>query len=56
MSQSNDKLLLRLTIALEKIASAVIQDYKHRKRGVLQMKDIDRAKVYNKHLGKKLRP
>lgn len=49
------ELLRRLVKALEKIASAVIQDYKHRNRGILQMKDVDRAKIYSKHLGRKLR-
>lgn len=48
------ELLRRLTRAMEKIASAVIQDHKHRRRGIFQMKDVDRAKVYVKHLGRKL--
>jgi hypothetical protein len=54
MNKKDEILLTRLVRALERIASTVIQDYKHRNRGVLQMKDIDRAKVYSKHLGKKL--
>lgn len=55
MAKTETQLLERLVRAMEKIASAVIQDYKHRSRGVIQMKDIDRAKVYGKHLGKRLR-
>jgi PleD family two-component response regulator len=39
---------LKIARALEKIASCV-------KDGVLQMRDVDRAEVYGKHLGEKLR-
>lgn len=55
MRKHDQDLFRRLVIALERIASTVIQDYRHRRRGVIQMKDVDRAKVYRKHLGKKLR-
>lgn len=49
------KLIERLVRALEKISKTVIQDHKHRNRGIFQMKDVDRAKVYTKHFGRKLR-
>ena len=42
-------LLKRLTKALETLAKCV-----DKKRGCLRMNDVDRAKVYSKHLGKKL--
>jgi hypothetical protein len=42
--------LKRIAAALERLANAVD------KSGVLQMRDVDRAKVYSQHLGKKLRP
>ena len=42
-------LLERVAVSLERIASSIGDD------GVLRMRDVDRAKVYEKHLGEKLR-
>lgn len=42
--------LLVIVNGTEGILASCVKD------GVLQMRDVDRAKVYTKHLGKKLRP
>lgn len=45
----DNELLLRLVIALETLAACVDPE-----RKCLRMNDVDRAKVYSEHLGKKL--
>jgi hypothetical protein len=43
---TNDELLVRAVIAIERIADKI--------EGTVNVRDIDRAKVYSEHLGKKL--
>jgi hypothetical protein len=50
LSVNDFQILLRLTTALEKLASCVDKDKK-----AFRMYDTDRAKVYGEHLGTKLR-
>lgn len=45
-----DVVLGRIAEALEKLASCVDEN------GVFQMRDVDRAQVYQTHLGENLRP
>jgi hypothetical protein len=49
-------IMLAIAVPLYGIAASLKKIADAAKDGVLQMRDVDRAKVYSEHLGQKLRP